>query len=153
MAKQKPKGLKKTFTLIQPADGSPIEITLKVIAEQPILNTKKLANFLEETLEESECPENKFTYTIATNNATILSLSLESFTKNNPGNSGEFTVCIDDATDEPKVHVIAMGKVDNPGGTANLQITFLGKPVFTAPSPFTLLNHGILMFNQLVKLP
>lgn len=154
MTKQKPKGSKRTIELIHPGDGSPLEITLKVIVEQQgILPTTKLANFLEETLDESECPSNIFTYAIATNNATVLSFSLDGYTKNNPGDSGEFTTCIDDATDEPKVHIIAMGKVDNPGGTATLQITFLGKPLFVTPKPFSLLNHGILMFNQLVKLP
>lgn len=102
---------------------------------------------------ESECPENKFAYSIVKTSAKILSFSLEGFTKENPGDSGEFTVCIDDATDDPKVTIIAMGRVDFPGGTATLQVTFLGKPLFTSPKSFTLLDHGILMFNEIVKLP
>jgi|GEM_PF-2209862 len=154
MAKSKPKVLKKTISINHPGDLSPLEITLKVNFEpEPAPVEFKSVNFIQQISADSECPDNKFTYSIVTDNATILFFSLEGYQKNNPGNSGEFTACIDDATDLPKVHIVAMGRIDNPGGTATLQVTFKQKPLFSSPKAFKLMSNGILMINALVQLP
>lgn len=99
------------------------------------------------------CPDNKFSYAFEKENASLLSLTVEEFDKDNPGDSGDFTTCINDASSEPRVRVIGLAKRDNAGGRVALKLKFLGKDVFASPKEFELGENGFLKLNTLVRLP
>ena len=98
----------------------------------------------------SECPDDKFSYFFDTNNANVLSLRVQGFKKDNPGDSGDFTTCIPDAN---KFLVLALGQERNGGGRVALTLKYLGKDVFSSPQELHLGEHGFLVLNTLAKLP
>ncbi|MBL4678937.1 MAG: hypothetical protein JKY70_22510 [Mucilaginibacter sp.] len=100
-----------------------------------------------------ECPDNKFSYSLNAVNATVLSLKVEDWSENSPGASGDFTTCINDASASPKVRVIGLAQVDNPGGHVSLGLKFLSNEVFTTPKEFTLAGDGFLKLDVSAKLP
>jgi hypothetical protein len=134
----------------------PIKITVEVIIRNEYRAIQKgydpsVSNDV--MLGGGNCPDNKFSYSFEKENASVLSLSVEEFEKDNPGNSGEFTTCINDASPEPKVRVIGLAKENNAGGRVALTLKFLGKDVFTSPKEFLQGANGFLKLNTLVKLP
>ena len=133
----------------------PVRVTVEVIVRHEQLtpsqiNRSQIANAAGGA---EGCPENKFSYSFEKENASVLSLSVEEFDKDNPGDLGEFTTCINDASPEPKVRVIGMAEENNAGGRVALTLKFLGKDVFSSPKEFELGEHGFLKLNTLAKLP
>lgn len=129
-----------------------LDIVVRVRQEQ---QSERKVNLLltDSVLDGSGCPDNKFSYSFDKENASVLSLSVEEFDKDNPEDSGDFTTCINDASPEPKVRVICLAKEDNPGGRVALTLKFLGKDVFSSPKELELGEHGFLKLNILAKLP
>lgn len=153
MAKQARKSTR-TATPLVVIPEIPIRITVEVIVRHEYPPQPK-TNRLRDTSEAdgAGCPENKFSYSFEKDNASVLSLSIEEFKKDNPGDSGDFTTCINDASPEPKIRVIGLAKENNPGGRVALTLKFLGKDVFSPAKEFVLGEHGFLKLNTLVKLP
>lgn len=129
-----------------------LDIVVRVRQERHFLAKANLL-LTDSALGGSGCPDNKFSYSFEKENASVLSLSVEEFDKVNPGGSGDFTTCINDASPEPKVRVICLAKEDNPGGRVTLTLKFLGKDVFSSPKELERGEHGFLKLNTLAKLP
>src|SRR5687768_14685079 len=94
----------------------PVKVTIEVIIRQEAPLTPPRSRFQLAEAIGGGCPENKFTYAFDKENASVLSLIVEEFEKDSPGDSGEFTTCINDASPEPKVRVIGLAKENLPGG-------------------------------------
>lgn len=131
----------------------PIKITVEVIIRD------ERVSFKSDTLEngalfqpESNCSENKFSYSFETDRATPLYLKVEAFEKNNPGSGGDFTACINDISNEPEIQVIALARRDQAGGRASLTLKFLGKDVITSKE-LKYGANGLLGINETAKLP
>ncbi|MBK9719497.1 MAG: hypothetical protein IPO85_18670 [Saprospiraceae bacterium] len=134
---------------------APVRITIEldiVVHVRKEQHSGAKANFLlaEEALGGSDCPEDKFTYSFETDNAKVLSLTVEGFKKDNPGNSGDFTTCIADAN---RFRVMVFANELNPGGRAALTLKYLGKDVFSSPKELELGENSFLILNTLAKLP
>ncbi len=132
----------------------PVRITVEVVIrhEYPTQPRTHLLHSMSEAAE-AGCPENKFSYSFDKANASVLSLIVEEFEKDNPEDSGEFTTCINDPAASPRVMVIGLAKEDNAGGRVALTLKFRGKDLFTTPKEFTRTSNGFLKFNELVKIP
>ena len=154
MAKQTRKSSKEESGISSIVPEIPVRVTIEVIVrhEYPLqLKTNNL--YLAGEAGGAGCPDNKFTYSFERENASVLSLIVEEFDKDNPDDSGEFTTCIYDPNPVPKVRIIGLAKEDNVGGRVALTIKFLGKDIFTKPKEFTRAANGFLKLHELVKLP
>lgn len=133
----------------------PIRITVEVIIRQesgtgiPAVQR----TFAEKAAYGNECPDNKFSYTITQEQASVTLLGVEAYSTDNPGESGSFTTCVNDPHPEPQVRVIAWGIEQNPGGRAALNLKFNGKNLTPSPIEFEHGSGGILSIHQLIKLP
>jgi hypothetical protein len=109
--------------------------------------------------ETDECPTNKFTYAFdrldGTGNpsSTILTLVVEKFHKDMPGDNGSFTACIFDPNDPPQIRVTVTARLDTPGGRAALTLKFCGKDVYSPARELDNVGNGNLGFTELVNLP
>lgn len=124
-----------------------------IVKKKHSFQSVSLQNLKNEAVGGSGCPDNKFAYAFETENASVLFLKVEDFEVNNPDESDDFTTCINDASPAPKIRVVGLAKVNNPGGRVALTLKFLGKDVFSSPKEFTLTDNGFLKLDTLVKLP
>lgn len=131
----------------------PIRVTVDVNINYQGVPTMVQLSSAEDGGGADDCPNNKFSYTIDAQNATVLSISVESKDVDNPGTSGNFTACINDASPSPKVRVLGLATENNSGGTVALTLKFLGKDVFVPAKDFTNMGNGFLKLNILTKLP
>ncbi|WP_247237215.1 hypothetical protein [Telluribacter sp. SYSU D00476] len=154
MAKQTPKTSKSKEVTALSIPEIPIKITVEIIVRQESIVQPRLNRFHSlDAAGGAGCPDNKFSYSFDTQNASVLSLIVEEFEKDNPDGSGEFTTCINDPSPEPKVRIIGLAKEDNAGGRVALSLKFLGKDIFSSPKEFTHGGNGFLKLNVLEKLP
>jgi hypothetical protein len=144
----------------------PIRIVVEVvIRNETTLQEKSIAKSLtpfdvSDALElGGDCPDNKFTYSFDTkkgevdHSAIIHSLKVEAFEKFSPGDSGKFTTCINDISEEPSIRVTVFASENMPGGRASLQLKFNGRDVFSPERELNKMPGGNLGFSELVKLP
>ncbi len=103
----------------------------------------------------NECPDNKFTYSFDKTNAAINKLVVEKFNSgDNPAVSGDFTSCIDDLSNPPKIRVTTFAtKTADVQSFASLTLKFNGKDVYSPTRILDDQGNGMLGFSELVNLP
>lgn len=155
MAKQSRKPQVELPKAIQIPD-IPIKVTVEIIIKHEYASASLQKNLMiaaDAAGGAGNCPDNRFSYSFEKENATVLSLIVEEFEKDNPGDSGEFTTCINDASPQPKIRVIALAKENSPGGRVALSLKFLGKDVFSSPKEFSAAPGGFLKLIESPKVP
>lgn len=102
--------------------------------------------------EQRTCPDDKFNYSFECYNAVPHSLKVGRFESNAPGISGEFTSCVDDINEPPKIFIIAKAIPTVPGGSATLTMKYKGSLIGGFPKNLKLDNTGLLSIAEEVVL-
>jgi hypothetical protein len=88
-----------------------------------------------------------FKFQFKRTNVTVISLEIEDKILQNPSDSGTLTLSAA-PIGEVSITAVAVG----PGGTGNMQISYMGKDLFSAPVEFPMENgHGTI--DEIVNLP
>lgn len=154
MSKQKKEPKDPSVKILTPDKENTVKIIIEVVVKQEKSESAPIKALLPDASGGGECPSNKFTYSFSTKNSTVLAMTVEGVTLKNPGENGEFTACVNDASPKPKIMVSALAKSTGPGATASLSMTLNGKTISIDPDDFSdPSDNGLMVLDTKPTLP